>query len=80
LTLHVDDQALDRQPCRTQTGHYALCGEGLCIGYDSGDRVSSEYQGRNRFTGGEIVRVVYDIGDDPYVDLELKFGARLARD
>ena len=36
--------------------------------------------GRNRFTGGEIIQVVYDIGDDPYVDLELKFAARLARD
>jgi len=80
MTLHVDDQTVDKQSIRTQTGHYAICGEGLCVGYDSGDRVSGEYEGRNRFTTGDIIMVVYDIGDDAYVDLELKFAARLARD
>jgi hypothetical protein len=80
LTLHVYEQALDKQPCRTQIGHYSLAGEGLCVGYDSGDRVSAEYHGRNRFAHGEIIQVVYDIGDDAYVDVELKFAAKLARD
>jgi arylsulfatase len=80
MTLHVDDQAVDKQSIRTQAGHYGLAGEGLCVGYDSGDRVSAEYRGRNRFVNGEIIQVVYDIGDDPYVDLELKFAAKLARD
>ena len=49
-------------------------------GYDSGDRVSAEYHGRNTFRRGEIIQVVYDVGDDPYVDLELQFAAKLARD
>ena len=80
MSLHVDEKTLDKQPFRTQSGHYAICGEGLCVGYDSGDRVSAEYHGRNRFSGGEIIQVVYDIGDDAYVDLELRFAARLARD
>jgi arylsulfatase len=80
MTLHIDDQAVAQGPFRTQSGHYALCGEGLCVGYDSGDRVSAEYSGRNRFVNGEIIEVVYDIGDDAYVDAELKFAARLARD
>ena len=80
MTLHIDDQPVDKQPFRTQSGHYALAGEGLCVGYDSGDRVSAEYHGRNRFINGEIVQVVYDIGDDPYVDVELEFAAKLARD
>jgi arylsulfatase len=79
-TLHIDDQAIDTQPFRTQTGHYAICGEGLCIGYDSGDRVSAEYTGRNRFNGGEIIEVAYDVSDDAYIDLELKFAAAMARD
>jgi arylsulfatase A-like enzyme len=80
MTLHIDDQTVDKQSIRTQSGHYGLAGEGLCVGYDSGDRVSAEYRGRNRFTNGEIIQVLYDIGDDPYVDLELKFAAKLARD
>ncbi len=80
MTLHIDDRAVDKQPCRTQTGHYALAGEGLCVGYDSGDRVSAEYHGRNPFAHGEIVRVVYDISDDTYVDLDLRYAAKLARD
>src|SRR4051794_18372301 len=38
---------------RTMTGHFSLCGEGLCIGYDSGDAASKEYAGtRFEFTGG----------------------------
>jgi hypothetical protein len=78
--LHIDEQTVDKQSIRTQSGHYGLAGEGLCVGYDSGDRVSAEYRGRNRFTNGEIIQVLYDIGDDPYVDLELKFAAKLARD
>ena len=42
--------------------------------------MNAEYQGHNRVSGGRIIQIVYDIGDDPYVDLELKFDARLARD
>lgn len=61
-------------------GRYALCGEGLCGGYDSGDAVSREYSNRYPFTGGEIRRVVYDIGDDAYTDLEMRFAAAMARD
>jgi hypothetical protein len=80
LTLHIDDQAVASLPIRTQAGHYALAGEGLCVSYDSGDRVSAEYQGRNRFTNGEIIQVVYDVADDAYADLELRFAAVLARD
>ena len=34
------------------TGHFSLCGEGLCIGYDGGDAVSSQYTPKFEFTGG----------------------------
>ncbi|HEY0460808.1 MAG TPA: hypothetical protein VGC97_16850 [Pyrinomonadaceae bacterium] len=47
-------------PFRTQSGHYALCGEGLCIGYDGGDAVSSEYKPKFEFSGGRIVKVIYE--------------------
>jgi arylsulfatase len=80
MTLHVDDQAVASGPFRTQTGRYALAGEGLCIGYDSGDAVSSEYKPKFAFSGGRIIKVVYDIADDTYENVELKLAAALARD
>jgi hypothetical protein len=59
---------------------YSLCGEGLCIGYDGGDAVSAEYTPKFAFSSGRIVKVVIDVGDDAYVDLEGHLAAALARD
>ncbi len=62
-------------------GHFSLCGEGLCIGYDSGDAVTKEYAGdRFEFSGGRIVKVVFDIADDAYIDVEKHLQAAIARD
>lgn len=80
MTLYINDVPIASADFRTQTGHYALAGEGLAIGYDSGDPVTRDYDYGFRFQGGRIYRVVYDIADDGYVDLERKFAARLARD
>jgi len=55
-----------------------LCGEGLCVGYDSGDPVSREYGPRFPFRGGEIVKVVYDLADDQYIDYERQLAAAMA--
>jgi arylsulfatase len=65
---------------RTIASRYSLCGEGLCIGYDGGDAVSSEYKPRFEFTGGTIIKVVYDVGEDRYVDVEAHLAAAMARD
>ena len=80
MTLHVDDKAVASGDFRTQTGHYALCGEGLCVGYDGGDAVSKEYKPKFPFTDGKVIKVIYDIADDAYDDIERKFAARMARD
>jgi len=80
LTLYVDDEAVGSTEIRTQLGRYALTGEGLSVGYDSGDIVSREYEHGFAFTGGEIVKVVYDVADDHYVDVEKEFAAKLASD
>lgn len=80
MKLFVDAKEMAGGAFRTQTGHYALCGEGLCIGYDSGDAVSKEYKPKFEFTGGEIIKVIYNIGADKYVNLERQFDARMARD
>jgi arylsulfatase len=80
MTLYIDDKPVDSGRFRIQTGHYALCGEGLCIGYDSGDSVSSEYKGKFAFSGGRIIKVIFDVAKDVYVDAERKLAAALARD
>jgi arylsulfatase len=59
---------------------FSLCGEGLCIGYDNGDAVSSLYQPRFGFTGGTIHKVVFDVAKDAYIDLEKHLVAAVARD
>ena len=80
MTLYVDEKPIESGKFRTQTGHYSLCGEGLCIGYDSGDAVSSDYKGKFPFTDGRIIKVIYDIANDVYVDVERKLAAAMARD
>ena len=81
LKLFIDDQQVAETPIRTVLGHFSLCGEGLCIGYDSGDAVAADYAGqRFEFTGGEIKKVVFDIADDAYVDLEAHLAAAMSRD
>ena len=55
LKLYIDDEVVAEQEIRTVIGHFSLCGEGLCIGYDSGDAVTKEYAGsRFEFTGGTL--------------------------
>jgi arylsulfatase len=80
MTLYVDEEVAETKPFRTQTGHYALAGEGLCVGRDGGDAVSSEYKPSFAFSGGRVIKVIYDVASDAYVDLERKLAAALARD
>jgi hypothetical protein len=62
------------------TGLYALTGEGLRVGYDGGDAVSSAYTPKFEWTGGQIHKVVYDVADDAYIDVEAHLAAAIARD
>lgn len=78
--LYIDENVVVQQEIRTIAAFYALCGEGLCFGYDSGDAVSSEYKPKFDFTGGRIVKVVFDVADDAYVDVEQHLTAAMARD
>ena len=78
--LYVDDQVVAEGALKTQPGHFALCGEGLSIGRDSGDPVSKEYGAGFPFAGGRIREVEVNIGDDVYLDVERDFAAALARD
>ncbi|WP_312145920.1 arylsulfatase [Brevundimonas sp.] len=80
MRLYIDDQIVAQDACRTQTSRYSLCGEGLCVGYDGGDAVSSDYKPQFPFSGGRVIKVIYDIADDGYLDLERRLQAAMARD
>lgn len=80
MKLYVDENIVAEADFRTQSQRYALCGEGLCIGRDGGDAVSSEYGSGFDFKGGKIIKVIFDISDDVYVDVERELAAVLARD
>ncbi|BDC70541.1 hypothetical protein KAREA_04560 [Prescottella equi] len=79
--MYIDDKQVGEQKIRTVLGHFSLCGEGLRIGYDGADPVSSAYpEPRFEFRGGEIAKVVFDIADDAYIDVEKHMQAAMARD
>lgn len=52
----------------------------LCVGCDSGDAVSSAYVPQFPYTNGNVVKVLFDVADDVYMDIEHRFAAALARD
>ena len=79
-TLYVDETAIDGGEIRTMSGHFTITGEGLCIGYDSGDSVSDDYRPTFAFSGGTIHKVVFDVADDVYIDVERHLAAAMMRD
>jgi arylsulfatase len=80
LKMYVGEEVVGEGPLSTQTGHFALCGEGLSIGRDTGDSVSELYTPYFPFEGGRIIKVEVTSGEDAYVDLERQLHAALARD
>jgi hypothetical protein len=66
----------------TQPGNFSLVGEGLNVGRDPGEPVTSDYAGRSpfAFTGGTIKEAVVDISGEQYVDLELEALAMMKRE
>ena len=60
--LHVDEQVVATGPMRTQAAQFTLCGDGLCVGRDSADAVSSEYKSPFRFRGGRVIQVEVNLG------------------
>ena len=65
---------------RAQVAYFALCGDGLCVGRDSSDAVSSLYRSPAPFKGGTITQVEVNVGADQYLDLEKEAMAALARE
>lgn len=78
--LYVDQEIVAEGQMRAQVGKFTLCGDGLCVGFDSADAVSRSYRAPFRFSGGEILGVAVDVGQESYLDLEIEAAAALARD
>jgi hypothetical protein len=78
--LYVDDQIVAEGPMRAQIGKFTLCGDGLCIGWDSADAVSGQYVNPFPFEGGKLLGVAIDVSEEQYLDLELEALAALARE
>jgi hypothetical protein len=68
--LYVNDKEVANNTMKAQVGKFALVGDGLCVGYDSGDPVSKLYTSRNEFEGGTISFVKVSTGKEQYLDLE----------
>jgi arylsulfatase len=68
--LYVDDKVVAAGTMRTQPGKFTLSGDGLCVGCDSGDAVSSLYKAPADFAGGTIQGVGVSVKGEPYVNLE----------
>jgi arylsulfatase len=78
--LYVNDKVVAEGPMRTQTGKFTLSGDGLCVGYDSGDAVSAQYKSPGKFQGGTILGVGVTVEKAQYLDLEREAQGAFARD
>jgi arylsulfatase len=75
--LYVNDKVVAEGAMKTQPGKFTLAGDGLCVGYDSGDAVSEQYKTPGKFTGGQIDLVGVTVEKADYLDLEQKARSRL---
>jgi arylsulfatase len=79
MKLYIDDKVVADGPMKTQPGKFTLSGDGLSIGYDTGDAVSGEYAVPNRFQGGTIQGVGITVEKASYEALELEARRALMR-
>ena len=79
-TLYINDKKVGSAQIKTQIGNFSLVGEGLCVGRDGGQPVSSDYESPFAFVGGVIKQVTVDVSGQHYVDLEKEAIGAFARD
>ncbi|MGE5211410.1 MAG: arylsulfatase, partial [Acidobacteriota bacterium] len=82
LSLYIDDEKVGEGKIKTQPGKFSLAGEGLNVGMDRGEPVTSDYPGKApwAFTGGTLHKVIINVSGEPFVDLEKDYVAMFARD
>jgi arylsulfatase len=70
MKLYIDEQVVAEGPMKTQPAKFTLSGDGLCVGYDSGDNVSELYSSPGEFEGGRIQAVAVTVSGEQYLNLE----------
>ncbi|PHQ34630.1 arylsulfatase [Rhodopirellula bahusiensis] len=70
--LYVNDKVVDSGDMKTQPAKFTLSGDGMCVGWDSADAVTEQYETPARFEGGTIQAVGIDTGEESYENLELE--------
>lgn len=70
MKLYINDEVVAEGPMKTQPAKFTLSGDGLCVGYDSGDNVSLLYTSPGEFEGGTIQGVGVTVEGTPYKNLE----------
>ena len=82
LSLFIDDEKVGEGKIMTQPGNFSLVGEGLNVGKDGGEPVTSDYSGSHpyAFTGGTIKEAIVDVSGDQYIDLEMEALAMMKRE
>jgi arylsulfatase A-like enzyme len=68
--LYINDAVVASGPMRSQVGKFTLVGDGLCVGYDSGDPVSDQYKSPGTLKGGVVHFVTISTDKSGYEDLE----------
>jgi arylsulfatase A-like enzyme len=82
LSLFIDDAKVGEGKIMTQPGNFSLAGEGLNVGRDPAEPVTSDYPGTSpyAFTGGTIKQATVDVSGEQYVDLEKEALALMKRE
>jgi arylsulfatase A-like enzyme len=82
LSLYINKEKVGEGKIKTQPGKFSLAGEGLNVGMDRGEPVTSDYPGDApwAFTGGTIHKVIVNVSGDPWLDREKEVQAAFARD
>jgi hypothetical protein len=80
MQLYINDKAVAKGPMKAQVGKFTLVGDGLCVGFDSGDPVSKQYKSPGEFKGGTISFVKVSIGKEKYSDLETEAARAWAKE
>ena len=78
--LYINDKVAAERADADAARQVHAVGDGLCIGYDSGDAVSALYRSPGEFTGGTIQFVGVTTETAQYLDLETLAAAALAVD
>jgi arylsulfatase len=78
--LYVNDKEVSKGAMTAQVGKFTLVGDGLCVGFDSGDPVSKQYKSPGEFKGGTIFFATVSTGKETYLDLENEAARAFAKE